>query len=135
MELNARLFHCLRCHRRVIICSTCDHGNIYCGLQCATITRKESVRAAGQRYQNTRRGKQKHAERQRRYRERKKQKVTHRGSNENTDKSNSLSQDSIAGCRCHFCKKRVPEYLRSDFLSSGSWMKRTVTAHNLKGPG
>ncbi len=80
MEKSARLFNCARCHRQVVICSDCDRGNMYCGSGCAQLTRSESVRSAGRRYQNSSRGRFSHAARQRRYRQRQKQKVTHQGS-------------------------------------------------------
>ena len=83
----ARLFTCASCRRQVVLCRRCDHGNIYCSLSCSFRARRRSVRLAGQRYQDSRRGRHKHAERQRRYRERRRrsahetpsltQKVTH----------------------------------------------------------
>jgi len=66
MENTARLYHCARCHRQVVICRQCDRGNIYCPDGCAEEARRTSLRAAGGRYQQTRRGRLKHAERQRR---------------------------------------------------------------------
>jgi hypothetical protein len=79
MEPTARLFNCARCRRQVMLCSHCDRGNLYCGRGCAQQARRESLSAAGQRYQRSRRGRFCHAERQRRYRARQ-QKVTHQGS-------------------------------------------------------
>ena len=72
-----RLYHCRRCGMQVCICAQCDCGNLYCPGQCAELARRESVRRAGARYQRTLRGAGRHAERQRRYRERKKFEVTH----------------------------------------------------------
>jgi hypothetical protein len=40
---------------------------MYCSSECTAIARRNSVRQANQRYQNTRRGKTLHAQRQRRY--------------------------------------------------------------------
>jgi len=82
---DARLFLCRRCAKQVLICSRCDRGQEYCGAGCATAARRESVRAAGARYQCTPRGRMHHAHRQRRYRARWRQrrdpeKVTHHGS-------------------------------------------------------
>ena len=64
---DARLFLCARCRRQVLICSRCDRGQRYCGARCSGPARRESLRAAGRRYQQTRRGRHCHAERQRRY--------------------------------------------------------------------
>ena len=82
---DARLFLCARCRRQVLICSRCDRGQQYCGARCSGLARRESLRAAGRRYQHSRRGRHCHAERQRRYRHRcgedaRAQKVTHHGS-------------------------------------------------------
>ena len=67
---DARLFLCARCRRHVLICSRCNRGQQYCGASCSDRARRESMRAAGRRYQHSRRGWHCHAERQRRYRRR-----------------------------------------------------------------
>jgi hypothetical protein len=72
-----RLYNCQRCWMQVCICAQCDCGNLYCPGECAQRARRESVRRAGARYQRSFRGSGKHAERQRRYRERRKFEVTH----------------------------------------------------------
>ena len=74
-----RLYNCQRCSVQTRICQRCDHGQIYCGAQCARIRRRECVRRAGARYQRTRRGASCHAARQRAWRARR-QAVTHQGS-------------------------------------------------------
>lgn len=78
-EAVGRMFLCERCRAQVVLCSRCDRGNVYCGPACAASRRRESIRAAGRRYQQSRRGRFTHAARTRRYRERH-QKVTHHGS-------------------------------------------------------
>ena len=80
-EPTYRLYNCRRCAVQVRICSRCDHGNIYCGGECARIRRRESRRRASARYQRTRRGAHRHASRQRRWRLRlrRRQEVTHQG--------------------------------------------------------
>ena len=78
MPDTGRLFNCARCGRQVVICSRCDRGHRYCK-GCAPAARRGSRRAAGARYQHSRRGRLAHAERQHRYRARR-QKVTHQGS-------------------------------------------------------
>ena len=49
-----------------------DRGHRYCSLNCSKMARQQSLRAAGKRYQKTRTGKFKNAERQKRHRERQK---------------------------------------------------------------
>ena len=124
MENTARLFNCARCCSQTVICSDCDRGNIYCGKQCAEIARKASLRAAGRRYQRTRRGRFKHAERQRRYRAKSK-KVTHQGSQEPVANDplppRSETQQPVVviedeGIRCDFCARLCSAFLRLDFL-------------------
>jgi hypothetical protein len=124
MEHSARIFNCARCHRQVIICSCCDRGNIYCSSECSLVSRQESVRAAGKRYQKTYRGKLHHAERQKRYRKQKIIKVTHQGS-PNTANNDLLQSEAnefinIANdneIRCHFCGCICDSLLRIEFLA------------------
>jgi hypothetical protein len=78
-EPVGRMFLCGRCRAQVVLCSRCDRGNVYCGPACAESRRRESIRAAGRRYQQSRRGRFAHAARTRRYRERRRE-VTHHGS-------------------------------------------------------
>ena len=77
-----RFFLCARCRVQVRICSDCDRGNIYCLDECAGIRRGESLREAGCRYQQTPKGARNHARRQRDYVARRREKVTHQGSDE-----------------------------------------------------
>ena len=137
MEMTARLYHCVRCHGQVVICSLCDRGNIYCDSKCSAVARKASLRSANQRYQKTHKGKRMNAGRQRRHREKKKEKtkkVTDQGSPENTDESSSSTQDAKCQFRCHFCKKGVSVFLRSDFLRYGSRGQRIFTGALPQGP-
>jgi len=85
---------CVRaaCRAPVLVCSTCDRGQIYCASGCSVLARREAQRAAAQRYQRTRCGRFMHAARTRRWRERQAavlaslaaaavaQSVTHQGS-------------------------------------------------------
>ena len=75
-----RLYSCRRCARQVRICRRCDRGNRYCAEGCAQIRRRESRCRASERYQQSYRGALKHAARQRAWRWREQQKVTHQGS-------------------------------------------------------
>ncbi len=133
MENTARLYNCVRCNHQVTICSHCDRGNIYCGNSCADSARRTSLRAAGRRYQSTRRGRLKHAERQRRYRSRS-NKVTHQGSPETPSNdpltTRAEAPSSVTGgediegikgvedeaIRCHFCGRLCSDSLRLDYL-------------------
>jgi hypothetical protein len=64
----ARLFVCMRCGCEVVVCSCCDRGQIYCGVDCAGQARRQTLRGAGRRCQQTRRGRRMHAARMARYR-------------------------------------------------------------------
>jgi hypothetical protein len=126
MESSGRLFNCARCRCQVIICSACDRNNIYCGKKCSQPAREESLRAAGRRYQESYRGRLKHAARQHAYRQRQKEKVTHHSSP--VLPSNGLLPPELnkhAAClvplathdiRCHFCKRVCFSFLRIGFL-------------------
>lgn len=129
MEHSARIFNCARCHRQVIICSCCDHGNIYCSYKCSLLSRQESLRAAGKRYQNTYQGKTNHARRQRRYRDQEKKKVTHHSSPEinnndllQTEESEYVDYDDYVDLahnndiHCDFCGYKCNSSLRIAFL-------------------
>ena len=76
---TARLFLCARCQAQVLVCSHCDRGQIYCAQGCAQTARRDAQRAAGRRYQASRRGRVNHAARAGRYRARQNN-VTHQGS-------------------------------------------------------
>ena len=78
-EPTYRLYSCQRCGVQVRICARCDHGNIYCAGECSGIRRRESLRRAQARYQRSRRGATLHAARQRTWRARRWQEVTHQG--------------------------------------------------------
>ena len=86
MDPIGRFFLCACCHQQTVICSTCDHGQIYCSSACAKSMRRACLRDAGQRYQRSERGRVSHAQRMARYRARSASKaqavaeVTHQGS-------------------------------------------------------
>ncbi len=131
MKKTARFYSCVRCYCQVVLCSDCDHGNIYCGTGCAQQARRESLRAAGQRYQNTFNGRRHHAARQQRYRENHK-KVTHHGSISDRPASSSAPTNTVLNteavainstnhCRCcHRCKRPVSAFLRLAYLQQCS---------------
>jgi hypothetical protein len=78
-EPSHRLYNCACCGQQVQICRGCDRGNVYCASRCAAQRRRESLRRAGKRYQCSYRGACAHAARQRAWRERQTQEVTHHG--------------------------------------------------------
>ena len=83
MPQTGRLFLCARCREQVVVCRRCDRGQVYCPSGCALAARRERQRAAGKRYQSSRRGRFVHARRRRRYRRRSYASgeiVTHQGS-------------------------------------------------------
>jgi hypothetical protein len=79
-ETSYRLYSCARCAAQVRICRSCDRGNRYCAEGCAQLSRRESLRRAGARYQQSYRGACSHALLPPRLRARRAQKVTHQGS-------------------------------------------------------
>ncbi len=72
---------CSRCHSLFVICRRCDRVNAHC-MRCAPIAGNEAKNGTAARYQESHQGKVRHATRQRRYRERLKERVTHKGSND-----------------------------------------------------
>lgn len=120
MENTLRLFNCLRCRCQVFICSHCDRGNIYCGPSCAKAARLESLKKARERYQKSKRGAQKHALCQHRYRERKKEVVSKVMDQGSTPKPIyvPLTQESDNSMSCCFCGKHYSAFMRLNFLHS-----------------
>lgn len=114
--MKARIFNCRRCQIQVVICSYCDHGQIYCSRGCSQEARASSCRLASRRYQNSRQGKLKHAARQSNYMERKRAgiKMTYQGSQEAKDVV-LLTPDKmeIDKFHCHFCRMPVDKFLDS----------------------
>jgi hypothetical protein len=119
---SGRYYNCINCQTQVVICSKCDHGNIYCGPICANEARTKNHRAANKKYQATTKGRRKHALRQKRYRERQKQKVTDEGSlllpaydvlPREPNEPKPRQKENYP--RCYFCGATVI-YLRHGFL-------------------
>lgn len=145
MTISTRLYNCLRCHCQVMVCQPCDHGQRYCSGQCRKIARRESLKRANKKYQNSLKGRFNNAERQHRFRRRKKLKkkiVTDQGSP--TKLSHDLLINKLcifekqpktspiqANKTCHFCGRPCGSFFRTGFLK-----KRTIYPYqsNLRGP-
>lgn len=135
MNETARRYGCLNCHSQVIICRDCDRGNRYCK-QCAPLMRLKARRRAGIRYQNSHQGRLNHAARQKHYRERMRNKVTHKGSNvislcdvlENKRKSVNMNTeqhmlDTFDRIVCDYCCTECSPFLRLETLWRTFWTK------------
>lgn len=138
----ARMFLCARCRCRVLVCPRCDHGQHYCGQCCSEAARRDSVRAAGARYQRSRRGRHRHAERQWRYRARRRgddadKKVTHQASAipstpaslcvtpaSRAEPSLTMPPLTASVVRCHFCARPVSAFVRQGWLRRGGAERR-----------
>lgn len=122
MKNSARLFNCIRCYSQRVICSHCDRGNIYCGPTCSQHARAQKHRIANQKYQKSLQGRRKHAERQKRYRQRQKNKVTDQGSpilppnDLLPHEPNEHKTQQTESMHCHFCGKVVSSFLRNGYL-------------------
>ncbi len=129
MCVSARLFNCARCHRQVTICRSCDRGNMYCGGACSREARKESLRRSSASYQSSHRDLTANARRQKRFRQRQREKVTHQGSTPDTPDNrlpvetdehpvcHSVGKAPLeAGIYCHFCHRTCDPFLRNRFL-------------------
>lgn len=129
MNPSARLYQCARCHAQVILCRHCDRGNLYCANGCASRARTFSQRQAACRYRSTRRGRLNNAERQRRFRARQREKVTHQGSppkvglallcfvlNRQIPRRKHTYEHSETALVCHICQRECDPFLRRDFL-------------------
>jgi len=122
MELNPRRYLCACCRIAVIICSHCDRGNRYCSADCAARVRTRCVRAAGELYQTSLRGRHAHAARQRRYRSNQTNIVTHQGSPPVAvpvllpPDATPLQFDALEPGQCHFCRRTCALFVRIGFL-------------------
>jgi hypothetical protein len=149
MDRPARLFLCARCRVQVVLCSRCDRGNRYCGRPCRHRAREDARRQTAQRYQRSWRGRIAHAQRSRRWRQRRAaavragddaHNVTHQGSQPagaaaplaawTDDSASSVLIDTAAMITpqpadgapyltCRRCGARQPAALRLGFLRHG----------------
>lgn len=139
-----RLYLCARlaCRTQVLVCRDCDHGQIYCCRGCSAMARAATLKEAGRRYQNGRQGRQQHAQRMARYRERKR-KVTHHRSRAPlcdvllisvpTISSTALATVSLQPAmawHCRFCGCPCSKFVRTGYLDG-----RVVRNHSGRGGG
>lgn len=137
MESSARLYHCAKCHAQVMICQNCDRGNRYCFEGCAAKARVESFKRASEKYRLTRQARLDNAARQKAFRLRQKQKVTHQGSQQSpthdvllnttnkpdkTTKTTKLSTSPI----CHHCGCPCSHFLRLNFINTNRYVSRSL---------
>jgi len=127
MQTSSRLYQCLRCHVPVVICHRCDHGQRYCINGCSKKARIASQKRASKKYQTTRAGRFNNAARQQRFRNRKKQKVTHHCSLQNPPhdvlnkhtkhrKRPPILPKQTKTIHCHHCGEICSPFLRHGFL-------------------
>jgi len=138
MEPPPRRYLCACCRTAVVICSHCDRGNRYCSADCATQMRTRCMQKASRHYQCSSRGRHAHAARQRRYRERQANKVTHQGSPPVAlpvllpPDATPLQSDAIEPGQCHFCRRTCGPLVRIGFLRRR--IRRPQRLSNLKEP-
>lgn len=124
---SARLFNCLRCNAPVVICRRCDRGQRYCLSACRIQARQDSRKRASQKYAKSRKGRLNNAERQKRFRQRQRNKVTHQGSclvvphvevvkPQQPPKKTVKMRYSLSSNRCHLCGRVCSPFFRRDFL-------------------
>lgn len=120
-----RLFLCSRCRVQVLVCRRCDRGQIYCFGACAQEVRRERRREARRRYQATDRGRAMHADRNRRYRARRRCVTDHgplaTGPERRLPTVDTASSDPPRGSAprlglCHRCSRSASEFVRLSAL-------------------
>ena len=141
---SARFVICTGCHSQFIICSDCDRGNIYCGTTCSSFARQKFMKLSGKRYQTSPNGRRHHAHRQRLYIMRKKNKVTHQGSqllpfydSLPILKNNQIKYQARAltvKFYCCFCGESCSDYVRQVLLRQSSGKKHLISSIRPHGP-
>ncbi len=99
VQESIRRFLCAGCRAVAYLCTACDRGQRYCSDVCAHEARRRAQRESDRRYQSGERGRLKHAERARRYRERRRS-VTDQGP------VSSPQQDLRSRVRQARCRRR-----------------------------
>jgi len=123
-----------------MVCQHCDHGQRYCAQGCREVARKTSCKRANTKYQKSLKGRFKNAERQQRFRHKRKenlvrnqlqktQKVTDQGSLSNASndllieapcahKKRLKKQEITVKPICHFCGCLYRAKFRVGFLKA-----------------
>lgn len=104
-----RFFLCARCRKQVAIGRECYRGNRYCSLECAKAQRKESLRETGASYQRSERGAKQHAARQKAYRERQRQAVTHHAMQNTSTPPEDTAKTFSKDCSNEIKTTRIPQ--------------------------
>ena len=135
-EAVCRMFLCVRCRSQVLVCTPCDRGQIYCFGPCAQEARREKQREARRRHQATTRGRAMHADRNRRYRARRRCVTDHGPAKERkaasllaprapTDTVGPSFSRKFSGYRlCHRCGRSTSAFVRLDALRPGYHHRR-----------
>ena len=124
---SGRLFNCVLCNNPALICRDCDRGQQYCSDACRHKARQNSLKRASKKYAKSRKGKLNNAQRQKRFRERQRNKVTHQGSclvashvevvkPKQPIKQRLKMRYPLSSCRCHMCGRQCSPFFRRDFL-------------------
>ena len=133
-----------------MVCQSCDHGQRYCADGCRELAKKDSEKRANKKYQNSRQGRFKNAERQRRFRQRQKLKakiVTYQGSPPSLPndlliekfcppKRKSKIQQTKAEAVCHFCGSPCGPFFRGGFLrkrAANAYQSKTTLGEKVNG--
>lgn len=137
MKHATRLFNCTLCLSQCVICSSCDHGNIYCSPDCARSARQKSCKESNKRYQKSKKGRINNALRQQRFRERLRNNVTDHGSQVTHQdalllpvKNRSekwVDRHEKGRMKCCCCQNPVSDWVRYGFLQQTA---RAKTQHS-----
>ena len=98
-----RALQCRACQSQFFICIHCYRGQCYCGPQCRARSRRQQLRAANARYQQSEPGRLDHNDRQHAYRERRRT----RSAAPPVTYQSSLEPDSAPSC-CHDAVSPLP---------------------------
>jgi hypothetical protein len=125
MDQPARLYLCARCRVQVILCSRCDRGNRYCGRRCRHQARMQARRQTAQRYQRSWHGRIAHAQRSRRWRQRRAARDAVGGTG--VDAHNVTHQGSLLGVAAaplvawtHDCVTAAPADMAADITAQSA---------------
>lgn len=145
MNPSLRRAQCAGCSIPFFVCPHCDRGQRYCSPACSQSARHAAQRAAGHRYQRSRKGRCKHAQRQRHYRAKKRKQniVTHQAPQP------PIVSDVLVGVatdvfkpslpiaetpHCHFCGGASTNWIRLGFLRIGRALNSSIQPPKRRSP-